>query len=228
MNCLDKILVILRLIAEQSGEGVSDARLKFVSERLLPYGTERVCDALTKLLDSSRRFPTVDEVRTAMGEASLSGRDVGMQIANLLLDGVRRFGEATNPRTAAAIERALGETAWRVVTALGGWNAVVEAAAGEHFRAQVRDLVDSLVKTGGLVVDCLPASLPSLANALEATGTTPALPSAKAQLLAAKRDELVVVRDRLLRREIGDGDADALMTAVARKYDALESEGRNA
>lgn len=166
MNGLQKITVLLRHLAEQAHETVSDARMALVAERLMPYGSERVCEALVKLLDSSRRFPTVDEVRAAMGEATASGRDIGMQVANLLLDGVRRYGEATNPRTAAAIERALGETAWRVVTALGGWNAVVEAAGADHFRAQVRDLVDSLSRTAGFAVDRLPAALPSLSAAL--------------------------------------------------------------
>ncbi len=227
MNGLQKIEMLLRMLAEQSGDKVSPQRLLFVAERLMPLGSAEVCDALVKLVDSSRRFPTVEEVRAAMGRATATPREVGTRIANLIIDAVRRYGETGSANTVAGIEAALGPEAWHVVRCFGGWNAVVEqAGCGELnvFRAQVRDYAEGAMRDGQIRGEQLPVGLPALSEVAAAPTTPHVLPPEKRVLLIAKREEIGRLRDGVVAGEIREADVPALVTAIDRKYDSLEAK----
>lgn len=86
------IMIRLALLAEQSGEKVSDTRLKFTAEKIFPFGADDVCRALEKLLESSRRFPTIQEIKFAMGVAEPTGRDLGTRVANTMIEAMGKYG----------------------------------------------------------------------------------------------------------------------------------------
>lgn len=168
-----QVLMMLAMLAEQSGEVVSETRLDYVGQRLLQLGTpNEVCAALEALIESSRRFPTVAEVREAMGVADPTARDAALMLADRVLAGVSRYGELQpgNVKGARAIERALGPAAWELVLRQGGWNAVVDRAGqAGTFKAQLRDAAESYLKCGIINRDDVTSKrLPSHYEALAA------------------------------------------------------------
>ena len=167
---MKKIMIRLALLAEQSGEKVSEVRLEYTAEKLFPLGCADVCAALEKLLDSSRRFPTIEEIKTAMGisdPAPLTVRDIGTQIANLLIEAMGKYGTLNSARQTEAIKIAVGPAAWEIAAKLGGWDLCCERA-GENpmaFVAQARDLAEAYRST--IKSADLPSALPSLSAALD-------------------------------------------------------------
>lgn len=221
MTPLQAVLARLALLAEQSGENVSEPRLRFIAEKLLPYGAEKVCEALEKLLESSRRFPTVAEIREAMGEAEPTARDVGLHVATVLLQAVSRYGslQPGNARGAEAIKQAIGESAWSVALKLGGWNSLCDMAGDNvtALRAQIRDLVECYTRTGQMDQTDVPMHLPAHSAALAAipgSDSPRALPEAKREILEEKIKLLKSVRERTAAGEISDDEAFALIRAV--------------
>jgi len=162
MKSMRDVMVRLSMLADQSGEKVSDARLEFTAERILPFGADNVCAALETLLDSSRRFPTVEEIKKVMGFGERTGRDLGNHIANLLIQAMGKFGAMTpgNFKQAKAIEIALGG-AYEIVNRMGGWNLCCDRAGESlpHFIAQTRDLVESYSGTSVLDKSKIPDAL---------------------------------------------------------------------
>jgi hypothetical protein len=162
-----KIMIRLALLAEQSGDKVSETRLEFTAEKLFEYGHEKVCAALEKLLESSRRFPTIAEIKTAMGVAEPTGRDLGTHVANLMIQAMGKFGSLNSVKQSTALKLALGDAVWDIVERLGGWNLCCDRA-GENissFVAQTRDLVESYSGTGMLSFEQVPKALPSRQDA---------------------------------------------------------------
>lgn len=168
-----QVLVMLAMLAEQSGEVVSETRLDYVGQRLIQLGTPtEVCAALEALIESSRRFPTIADVREAMGVADPTARDAALMLADRVLAGISRYGELQpgNVKGARAIEAALGPAAWELVQRQGGWNAVVDRAGqAGTFKAQIRDAAESYLKCGVISRDDVTGEkLPSHFEALTA------------------------------------------------------------
>lgn len=163
-----KVLSLLALLSEQSGEKVSPARLEFLAETLCEISPDKAVVALKKLLESARRFPTVAEVKAEMGMAEPTARDIGNEIAGLIVNTMARVGIPVGPSGVRIRDDMLGPAALFVVDKLGGWPAVVEQA-GQNLtalKAQVRDLAESYVKTGHIHAKDIPSSLPSYGQAL--------------------------------------------------------------
>lgn len=168
------VLVLLAMLAEQSGETVSPHRIDFTGQRLLALaGPDVVAQALTKMLESARRFPTVAEVRAEMGMSDPTPKDEALIISNAIVAALCKHGWLQPGYTvgAKAREIAVGPGAWEVITRGGGWNALLDRL-GENeaaLRAQLRDLAEAYLKTGIIERGQLPpANPPSLYNALEA------------------------------------------------------------
>lgn len=149
MNPLS-IVQMLALFAEQTGEKVSPMRLEFMTRSLVPLGPNAVITALERMLESARRFPTVQEIKDAMGLGEPTARDIGNDIAALMLGAMSKVGIPVSTRGIAARDALLGPAALFVVEKMGGWNLAVDQA-GENlaaFRAQVRDLAESYARQG--------------------------------------------------------------------------------
>lgn len=150
---IERIIVILAMFAEASGEKVSKERLKFTAERLMALEqTGDVVQALARMLESSRRFPTVAEVKAEMGVADATPRDEANQIADRIIAAMGKFGEIPpgNVTTARALEHALGESAWTCVERMGGWTMLLDRASENVgvLRAQIRDTAEGYIRTG--------------------------------------------------------------------------------
>lgn len=167
----DHVIALLAMLAEQSGEKVSEQRLEFTSERLRQYDVEQVCRALMRMVETARRFPTVGEIKAAMGVAEPTGQDEARMIAEAIMTGIRKFGyvDAGNKKTPQAIRLAIGEAAWDLVTSVGGWNAVIERATENEMacRAQLRDLAEANLKSGGIKRGGLPGRPMSASEAIQ-------------------------------------------------------------
>lgn len=178
------VLMLLAMLAEQSGETVSETRIDFVGRRLLEVGsTTEVCKALQRLVDSARRFPTVAEVRAEMGQSDATPRDEAMMIADVVTQALSRFGwlQPSYVEGAKAREIAVGPTAWALINRQGGWNAALERF-GENqaaFRAQLRDAAEVGLKTGTIERGQAPARVPSPFEALELAKAQRAIEGAK-------------------------------------------------
>jgi hypothetical protein len=145
----EKILALLALIAQQAGENVSQQRLDFICERLSGMDLEKAVVALNRLAESARRFPTVEEIRQAMGE-SITERDEGLLIANRINRAIEKFGDPGpgNITAAKAIKDFCGPSVWDVVNSSGGWQTILQRAEDNlsAFTAQIRDSASALIK----------------------------------------------------------------------------------
>jgi hypothetical protein len=196
------ILMLLAMFAEQSGENVSETRLEFLARKLIPLGIPEVCRALEKMLESARRFPTVDEVKRALGKADLSAESEGRLLAETVANAIGKYGslQPGNVKGALAIEQAIGPSAWGVVLRAGGWNAVVDRM-GENpaaFRAQMRDMATALLESGAVPRGAVPAKLPPHSAALQAVQNHPQLEEARRGEITKQLAELKTKRTLLL------------------------------
>ena len=204
---MERLDVMMRLaaLAEQCGEKPSDFRLEFTVKTLMPLGADKVCEALERLMQSARRFPTVAEIKAEMGEADLTPDDEARMIVESIMKGVRQFGEVPpgNQRTPEAIRLAIGDGAWEVVCRSGGWNAVIERA-GENemaFRAQVRDLASAYLRTGVIERGTLPDKIPSAYQALTEANRQHALALPEAPQMSPEGRLLLEAKIADLKRE---------------------------
>jgi hypothetical protein len=188
------VLMLLAMIAEQSGETVSETRLDFVGRKLLELGPPaQICHALERLMESCRRFPTVAEVKEQIGIADPSARDAALMLADRVLAGVSKYGELQpgNLKGCRAIEKALGPAAWELVTRQGGWNAVVDRAVqAASLRAQLRDAAESYLKCGVIKRESVQGDkLPSYHQALVQADDAPLLGASVLRLPDPNREE---------------------------------------
>lgn len=144
----DEILALLHLLAEQSGEKVSPERLKFTFDRLDAIGHhDQVSAALEVLLEKSRRFPTVAEVKELLGLKPPSPEDKGREVAD------RIYQALSKPWEAAKRDEFVGPIGAEVVRLNGGWQRlgenVLEAEVTIH-KAQWRETAANLARKGGL------------------------------------------------------------------------------
>lgn len=154
MRTGEKIAAILAMLVEQSGEQVSRERLKFMTSKLLEFEPEKVAAALERMLESARRFPTLAEIKAAMGVAEPQPKDWALLLSDKICQGISKYGEVVAGKTARSLEQALGPAAMALVARQGGWNACVDRA-GENFgvfRAQIRTAAESLIMTGAIEV----------------------------------------------------------------------------
>ena len=147
MATRNDVLMMLAVMAEQSGEQVSEARIEFVARRLEPYGLERVVETLEKMVDTHRRFPTVGEIKQAMGVSEQSNEDKGREVGELIWAAICRFGSVMSrwPEIAAAI----GPIGVEVVKRQGGWMTICEIATNDNattLKAQWRELAQVLAR----------------------------------------------------------------------------------
>lgn len=211
MNSSD-VLMRLAALAEQTGENVSDFRLDFMTKSLLPLGLDKVCAALERLLETSRRFPTVAEVKAEMGMSEPSIEDEARLLVERICATVGKHGEIPpgNTTLASAVKLSLGEAAWDIVGKSGGWNAVI-ARLGENeiaTRAQIRDIAAVYLRTGMVERGTLPLNPPSASKALEivhreerlALPEAPAMSESDKLLLTAKIADLKKERAEMLAR----------------------------
>jgi|688.fasta_scaffold419821_3 hypothetical protein len=169
MKTMRDVMARLALLAEQSGDKVSDARLKFTAEKIFVYGAEEVCAALELLLENSRRFPTIEEIKKALGVSEIDGRDLGTHAANLLIAAMGKFGALNGVKQSLAVKVALGDSLWQIVETMGGWNLCIDRA-GENissFVAQTRDLVASYSASGVIDPKEIPTKLMTRHDAFE-------------------------------------------------------------
>lgn len=184
------IIQVLGLFAEQTGESVSSTRLEFMTRRLVPLGTDAVIAALEKMLEKARRFPTIQEIKDTMGLGEPTARDIGNDIAALMLGAMGKVGVPVSASGIAARDALLGPAALYVAEKMGGWSLAVDQA-GENlaaFRAQVRDLAESYARQGFISEKDIPrGDLPSYGQILEGQGAKPALPASnRLQLVATE------------------------------------------
>lgn len=227
-----RMLLLLAALAKQSGEQVDDFRLQFLQQRLAPLGIDAVCEALAKLLETSRRFPTVAEVKAAMGMAEPTPIDNARALADTLAAGVIRYGEIPpgNFRTALAVEHAVGPAAWALAVRTGGWNALVDRMAENELaaRAQLRDSAFSMLQTGAVKAE-LPPKLPTLAEALGAVAGRPELEAAEREQVQLQLEAAKQVRAALPpadRAKLSRDAARALITEAAQNQRKLAANAR--
>jgi hypothetical protein len=173
-----KLIALLVLMAEQSGEKVSDPRMEFMVRRLLPLGADRVCHALEGLLETSRRFPTVAEVKTAMGITEQTDEDKGREVGERMWAALCRWGSQMSRWD--EIAGYIGPIGVEVVKMQGGWQAICEVATNDQaatFKAQWRGLAAVLAAKGERGVDevpdftALPSGIVELADRFSLTGS---------------------------------------------------------
>lgn len=197
------LLMLLAMLAEQSGENVSETRIEFVARRLMELAPlPDLCRAIEKMLDSARKFPTVEEVKRALGKVDPSAADEGRLLSETLASAVAKYGslQPGNVKGALAIEQAIGPAAWEVVLRAGGWNTIVDRM-GENasaFRAQMRDLATSLLETGAIPRGKVPEKLPSHAASLTAVANHPQLEACERAELEKKLEAAKTKRTLLL------------------------------
>lgn len=142
-----KIIAFLALLAEQSGENVSPARIEFMARKLLPFDHERVCNALEGLLETARRFPTVAEIKSAMGVNDASDADKGREAAERIYAAICRFG--SQMKLWDEIKAFIGPIGVEVVKMQGGWLQLCETTTNDNsptLKAQWRELAEVLVR----------------------------------------------------------------------------------
>lgn len=225
-----KVLVLLALLAEQSGDKVSEARLDFIAEELCALGAEKACVALKKLLESARRFPTVAEVKAEMGLGEPTTRDVGNMIAGVIVQAISRVGVPVGPKGQAALDDMLGPAARIVVQKLGGWAMVVDQA-GENLtalKAQIRDLAEAYTRTGEIDPAEIPKEVPAYSAALEIAGAKlkdlPALSDGKRLPLEEQKQNLLKIREDLGAGKITDDEALDLIELAEKQRQLKEDE----
>jgi hypothetical protein len=215
-----QILALLALLAESSGENVTEARLSFTASRLTDLDPEKVCAALSELLESARRFPTVAEIKAKMGIKEVTELDEARLVADRILEGVPKYGSVSgeNRRSSAAIELAMGEACWTVIRRFGGWNLIVDLA-GENMsglRAQLRDAASTYLSTGIIDRGNIPRDpVPTFSVALtEVDKRFPEIREGNSQqLLEANKEEIKTQLQKLYKKR------EALMRLEAKKDD---------
>lgn len=151
MTPQENIAALLAILAEQSGENVSENRVNFTFGRLQEFPPAKVCEALLSLIETSRRFPTVGEIKNRMGMGEPTERGEAVMIVDRIFAGMRKFGaEPPSARVMDQLRAFIGEGAWRVVNSNGGWQLVCERA-GENasaLTAQIRDSAEAMIRCG--------------------------------------------------------------------------------
>lgn len=167
-----QILQRLAMLAEQSGENVSEPRLEFMARRLLTLNAPDVCTVLEGMLETQRRFPTVGEIKAAMGITDVSDEDKAREVAERIWGGIAKIGSiigrgvlacddsgkiliengdvviVPDPKWKRLAEH-LGPIGLAVVNAQGGWSRICDTATDDNattLKAQWREFAAVLIR----------------------------------------------------------------------------------
>lgn len=202
-----QVLVLLAMLAEQSGDSVSESRVDFVGRSLLETAPpEKIIIALNRLLRSSRRFPTVGEVEEAMGTAMPTAKDQALLIADTIIQAAIRFGwcEPGYGDGMEARRLAVGPTSWEVINRQGGWNNILDRL-GENqmaLRAQLRDVAESYFRTGVITEADVPRVPLSPYRAFEKVRSSKPLELPAVRGLEAKEKLIAEVKELRVKRQL--------------------------
>lgn len=152
-----RIMKMLAMLADQTGEKVSQERSDFYAERLLPLGADQVCEALSRMLETCRRFPTVGEIKSEMGVGEPTDDDKGREVAERIYNAIVRIGSINGTGEHAKQRRdklaeMLGPVGHTVVEMQGGWNRLCEVVMEENattWKAQWREFAAVIIRRGG-------------------------------------------------------------------------------
>ncbi len=148
------VLMLLAALAEQCGEQVMEARLEFMTRRLLALNDlPRVCEALEGLLETAKRFPTVGDIKDAMGMRPASDESLAAEAATRILGAISKYGSQQygSGRDCFAVQQAfIGEIGWHVVNISGGWQFICDSTDNENMltaKAQWRGMALAAVQS---------------------------------------------------------------------------------
>jgi hypothetical protein len=149
-----QVLALLAMLAEQTGEKVSQARSDFYAERLIPLGAGRVVEALKRMMDGAKRFPTVNEIKAELGEAPQTAEDKGREVADRIWVSLTRgWASSLSPAVQAERDTFVGPIGVEVVRQMGGWQRLGEVCMEDEEttrKAQWRETARIIAQKGGL------------------------------------------------------------------------------
>lgn len=138
-------LRMLEFIAESLGKNVTRDFIAYYDERLRKHGYEKLCVVLQQFADDPKRFPTIRDIEDRLGVGELSDEAKGRDAAARIAAAVGKFGSICghDPDKLARIREYMGDLAWAIVNAQGGWNQICEVLTPQNtptHTAQWREL----------------------------------------------------------------------------------------
>lgn len=115
--------MMMEAMAEMTGTTLSKFMGTYYLDRLKPYGWQRVNTAILALMENLRRFPTVEDIKEAMGivaENPITEEDEAIQLVGLIFQTISRVG-GYNPKVA---KERIGAFGWELIEQYGGWAAL--------------------------------------------------------------------------------------------------------
>ena len=144
MNLSQAIKEEIILLASFAGRDVNQMILDGYMRAVSDLDQGLVLKSLRDWTKTGKGFPQPADIRARV-MPEIDGRDEGLEVSNLIIKCVCRFGY-TNPKAA---QEAMGDLAWEVVKSIGGWKHICETLDFNNetiFRAQVRDTAQALSK----------------------------------------------------------------------------------
>ena len=152
MSDAKRMMMLLAMLAEQAGERVSEGRIEFMVGRLAQLDHGAVCAALEALLESARRFPTIEEIKSAMGIRAETDGDKARDAAERIYTALcRGWASALNREVMAKRDEFAGPVALEVVRLQGGWQNISNVVTEENaatWKAQWRGLAETIIRKG--------------------------------------------------------------------------------
>lgn len=145
MSDITKIAFYLAILAEQVGEKLSEPRSEFYLECLSEFPADQVVAAMKSLIQTATRFPTIQQIKQAMGLAPIDDHKAqataaAHEIWQLIARGISIHGQ---PRATAS------PLAEETVRLLGGWRCLSDSIEDNEqrptFTAQWRDLALTVI-----------------------------------------------------------------------------------
>lgn len=146
-NDAAEFVMLLNGLAKLTSFEPNDFIVDFYKSSLEPHGLHNVNSALRSLMKSIKRWPTVEEIESAMGilpMTPLSIEDIARDAVSRIWEAISDFGW-NNPRAA---KEYIGELGWKVVERHGGWARVTDVEEDQRgiLTAQWRDLAITLYR----------------------------------------------------------------------------------
>lgn len=142
-----RALETLAAITGMQGAALQNV-LAFYAESLDDLPEDRVVAAIEQVARKARRWPTVDDIREAAGDGAQDPAGVAREVADKIVEGIRRYGYMAGPSRLPALQEFLGELAWALVQKLGGWNMLCETVRDDQLptlKAQWRESALALI-----------------------------------------------------------------------------------
>lgn len=139
-DALQKVLVLMKVLATQTGRDLSSEVVDLYLESLEDLGWPQVSFALRTIVLDAKTFPTIGDIRRACGEMKATAAELAECVPHEIWRAVERYGL---PNAKYALP-SLSPLARECVASLGGWDAVVMSAdsyeAMNTLKAQWRGL----------------------------------------------------------------------------------------